>query len=228
VTLPRGTFYGVVVLLVALLIVSSTAALYYYGENQQTGSQSQKYVGELGSALASYRSLSAEYNVSLSDYNTTLSLLARAVASLNTSTPAYSNASLELSSLWSSYQHLAAFSGRRALAYGVRMLVDFGNGTRRWYNDTAIQPGWNAYLATLVLLRGNVQATWYPQYGEHLVTGLGGVTETLSRSWFFWDFDGGAWSLSSSGADQLQGYNGTTIAWTMCGYDANFSPTCHP
>jgi hypothetical protein len=227
-TPPKGLFYGVVVLLVALLVVSSTAALYYYGENEQTGSQRQQYVGELGNALASYRSLSAKYNASLSDYNTTLSLLADAVANLNTSTPAYRNASLELSSLWNSYQQLASFSGRKALVYGVHMLVDFGNGTRRWLNDTSIQPGWNGYVASLVLLRGNLQAAWYPQYGEHLITSVGGVLQTSSTSWFFWEFSGGRWTLSATGADQLQIYNGTSIAWTLCGYDASFRPTCVP
>lgn len=227
-TPSKGIFYGVVVLLVALLIVSSTAALYYYGQNQRTGSQSQEYVGELGTALASYRTLSARYNASLSDYNTTLSLLAGALADLNTSTPAYQNASLELSSLWASYQQLASFSGRRELAYGVHMLVDFGNGTRRWFNGTSIQPGWNGYVATLVLLGGNLQAIWYPQYGEHLVTAVGGASQTSSASWFFWEFVKGAWTLSATGADQLQIFNGTSIAWTLCGYDANFMPTCTP
>jgi len=227
-TPSKGIFYGVVVLLVALLIVSSTAAVYYYGQNQQTGSQSQEYVGELSTALASYSTLSARYNASLSDYNTTLSLLAGALADLNTSTPAYQNASLELSSLWASYQQLASFSGRRALAYGVHMLVDFGNGTRRWFNDTSIQPGWNGYIATLVLLGGKLQAVWYPQYGEHLVTAVDGASQTTSASWFFWELVNGAWALSATGADQLQIYNGTSIAWTLCGYDTNFVPTCTP
>jgi hypothetical protein len=220
--------FGMAALLIALLIVSSTAALYYYGQNQQSGSQSQQYVGELGTALTSYRSLSAQYNASLADYNTTLSLLAGALANLNTSTPAYRNASLELSSLWSSYQQLASFSGRKALAYGVHLLVDYGNGTRRWYNDTSVQPGWNGYVATLVLLRGNIQAAWYPQYGEHLVTAVGGVPQTTSTSWFFWGFSGGAWTLSATGADELEIYNGTSIAWTLCGYDSDFQPTCVP
>lgn len=226
--MPRGAVYGMAALFVALLIVSSTAALYYYGQSQQSGSQSQEYVGELATALTSYRSLSVQYNASLADYNTTLSLLAGAVANLNTSTPAYRNASLELSSLWRSYQQLASFSGRKALAYGVHLLVDFGNGTRRWYNDTSVQPGWNGYVATLVLLRGNLQAAWYPQYGEHLVTAVGGVSQTTSTSWFFWEFGGGAWTLSSTGADELQVYNGTSIAWALCGYDSNFQPTCVP
>ena len=228
VTSSRGTFYGVVAVLVALLILVSTFAIYYYGQDQQALAQNQNHVEELSTALASYSALSGEYNSSLVDYNATLSLLSTAVGNLNTSTPAYRNASLALSSLWAAYQRLASYSGRRVLVYGVHVFVDFGNATRRWYNDTRIQPGWNGYVATLVLLGGDVQAVWYPQYGEHLVTGLGGVSQASATSWFFWEFGGGGWSLAPTGADGLQMDNGTTVAWTLCGYDSNFNPTCTP
>jgi len=223
----RGVFYGVVVLLVALLLASATVAVFYYGQYQQASSQNQQYVGELNTALLSYRSLSGSFNTSLSGYNQTLSLLANAVANLNTSTPAYHDASTALASLWSSYQELASVDGKRALVYEVHLLLDFGNGTRRWFNDSTAQPGWNGYVVTLVLLKGDVQAVWYPQYGEHLVTGVDGVSQT-SRSWFLWEFSGGSWVPSQTGADQLRVNNGTAIAWTLCAYDANYNPTCTP
>jgi type II secretory pathway pseudopilin PulG len=221
-------FYGAVAVLLALLILASSLTLYYYGQNQQSASQNQRYVGELDTALASYRSLSGSFNASLSDYARTLALLGSAVASLNTSTPAYVNASLALSSLWNSYQQLSSTIGKRALTYSVHLLIDFGNGTLRWYNDTSIQPGWNGYVATLVLLKGNVQAVWYPQYGEHFVTGVDGVPQRSTASWFFWDHSGGQWALAQTGADGLRVNNGTSIAWTLCGYDANFNPSCSP
>jgi hypothetical protein len=208
--------------------VSSTAALYYYGQNEQTESQNQRYIGELSSALATYRSLSADYNASLGDYGTTLSLLAGAVANLNTSTPAYRNASLELSSLWNSYERLAAVNGRRALSYEVRMLLDFGNGTRRWYNDSSAEPGWNGYVTTLVLLKGDVQAVWYPQFGEHFITQLAGVSQTASEYWGVWQYSGGQWTYLQSGVDLLDIHNGTTFGWALCGLDASYKPTCTP
>jgi len=224
----KGMFYGVAAVLVALIILVSTFAIFYYGQDQEAVTQNKNHVGELDTALASYRALSGEYNSSLAGFNTTLALLTDAIGNLNTSTPAYMNASVALSSLWSEYQHLASYSGRRALVYGVQALVDFGNGTQRWYNDTRIQPGWNGYVATVVLLGGQVQAVWYPQYGEHLVTALGGVSQTSTTSWFFWEFGGSGWSLAPTGADGLQIDNGTTVAWTLCGYDSNFNPTCTP
>jgi type II secretory pathway pseudopilin PulG len=224
----KGVFYGTVTILVALLLISSTFALLYYNRYQQEITQNQRYVGELNSALASYRALSGSFDSSLRDYNTTLSLLVAAVANLNTSTPAYRSASVAISSLWNSFRELAAVSGKEVLTYGAHMLVDYGNGTRHWYNETTIEPGWNAYVVTLVLLGGNVQATWYPQYGEHFLTGINGVSATASKSWFVWEYGKGGWTASQTGADGIQTHNGTTIAWTLCSYDVSFNPTCKP
>ena len=224
----KATFYGVVAVLVAAILISSSVAVFYYYRYEDQASASQQYANELKTALERYNSLSSSYSASLQDYKTTLTLLVDAVADLNTSTPAYLNASAALSSLWSSYQTLASVSGTRVLTYGVHMLVDYGNGTRRWYNDSAIQPGWNAYVVTLVLLDGNVQATWYPQYGEHFVMGINGVTANGPDSWFVWEYEGGGWTASQTGADYIQVRNGTIVAWTLCSYDADFNPSCRP
>jgi hypothetical protein len=228
----KGVFYGVVVTFLALLLISSTFAIVYFNDYQQEASQNSAYANDLGRALVSYRSLAESYNSSLQDYNATLSLLASAVANLNSSTPAYRNASLALSSLWNSYQQLARSSGRRALVYEVHMLLDFGNGTTRWFNDTQVQPGWNGFVVTLVLLKGNVQAVWYTGAGfgagEHFVTELDGVSQTSSEYWGIWQFSGGEWTYLQTGADLMQVLNGTTFAWTLCGFGANYKPTCTP
>ena len=224
----KARFYGIVTVLIALLLLSSIAAAVSYEEYQRQASDTQRYIGELNTALTNYRSLAGSYNASLKDYNTTLSLLADAVSNLNTSTPAYAHANRALSSLWTSYQSLASVGGRHALAYVVRALVDYGNGTRGWYNDSSAQPGWDAYVASVVLFGGRVQAAWYPQYGEHLVIGVNGVNATGTKSWFVWEFTQGTWTPSQTGADEIHMHNGTVIAWTLCGYDAYFRPSCTP
>jgi len=224
----KGTFYGVAAVLVALLILSSAVAVYYYSQYQTVSSQSETIASEVGMALNSYASLVSRYNSSLSDYNTTLSLLALAVGSLNTTTPAYRTASLDLSSLWQSYQALARAGGAKVIAYSVHLLVDYGNGTRRWYNDSGAQPGWNGYVVSLVLLNGNLNATWYPEFGEHYITGINKVPQTSSKSWSLWELSGRQWTYFPVGADQLQPQNGTVIAWALCGYDSSFRPTCIP
>jgi hypothetical protein len=224
----KGGFYGVMAVLVSLLIFSSTVAALYYGRYQNAASQNQVYSSELETALASYRTLQGSYNASLADYNATLALLASAVGSLNTSTPAYGNASAALGTLWASYQRLADLEGGKAAVYEMKVLVDYGNGSSTWYNDSTAQPGWNAYVATLALLKGEVDATWYPQYGEHLVIGLNQVMSNSSDAWFLWQQEETGWVVASSGADGIAVQNGTVIAWTLCGYDASFNPTCTP
>ena len=223
----KGTFWGVVAVLAALLVLSSTATVIYYGEYEAAASQNQIYAGELKTALASYRTLQGSYDSSLSDYNETISLLVTAVANLNTSTPAYQEASVALSTLWGEYQALASSAGETHLIYGIHMLVDYGNGTRVWYNDTAAQPGWNAYVVTLVLLDGRVQATWYPQYGEHFVTGIGGVSDSQSEYWFLLTYNSSSsWQVAQVGADAIPAVNGTTFAWIYCPENSEYLPTC--
>ncbi|QQG48131.1 MAG: DUF4430 domain-containing protein [archaeon] len=226
----KGLLYGVVVVMVAGILLTSTLAVQYYALYQAQASASEQRAGELSVALAKYNSLATDYRTSLRDYNTTLSLLAKAVANLNTSTPAYVNASRALATLWASYKELASAQGGKPLVYQVRMLLDFGNGTSRWYNDTSIQPGWDGYVATLVFVGGRVDATWYPQYGEHFINGIGGVENDYAndKSWTLWTWNSAkGWQSSTLGADQVQLANGTVFAWAYCGYDPNtFVPTC--
>ncbi len=214
----RMGLYGAVLFLVALLVVSSSLAAVYYAKYQDQLALTKEYRDELNGALAGN-------NAALSGYNTTLSLLANVVANLNTSSLSYQRASSALATLWSRYLTLA--QDRRS-TYETSMLIDFGNGTRRWTNNTAVQPGWNAYVATLVLLDGKVQATWYPQYQEHFVESIDGVASGQSNSWFVWTFSQGTWKVSQTGADDVLVHNGTVFAWTLCGYDSGFNPACTP
>ena len=215
------------VVFVAVILMVASVGTYYYYQDQQQVQANKAYTNELEAALASYRTLSGRFNSSLQDYNTTLVLLAAAVADLNTSAPAYQTASSALASLWNEYQVLSREGGITAPSYEVNMLVDYGNGTRVWYNDTRAQPGWNGYVVTLVLLNGDVQATWYPQYGEHYVTGIGGVPNTQDKFWFLVTANQtGSWQVATVGADQIHVFNGTTFAWVYCAENAAYGPSC--
>ena len=218
---------GVIVLLVALLLVTSSIAVLYYGRYQNQGSEASSYVKELQGALARNDQLSSSYSSSLLDFNRTISLLTNALSNLNSSTQAYLEGSQELGKLWDQYLTLASENGTRPVMYSASMLLEFGNGTTKSFTK-AIQPGWNAYIATLAILNGSVQATWYPEYQEHLVTGVDGVSSGKTTAWFVWSSKGTSWELAQTGADGLQVYNGTRFAWTLCGYDQSFLPTCSP
>jgi len=118
-------------------------------------------------------------------------------------------------------------TGTRGFVAATNILIDFGNGTRTWYNDTEVQPGWNVYLATVVITNGDLNDTWYPQYGEHLVNGIDGVQNSQSRSWFLWSYNGTSrWQVAQVGADQLAAYNASVYAWSYCGLTATYAPVC--
>jgi hypothetical protein len=109
----------------------------------------------------------------------------------------------------------------------VNTLLDFGNGTQRWYNGTEVHPGWNAYLVTVIVTGGNLNDTWYPQYGEHLVNGIDGLQNSQSGSWFLWSYNGtSGWQVAPVGADLMPVGNGSVIAWSYCGVTSSYSPAC--
>ncbi len=222
----RSTIYGFLAVVVALLLIEGTAGAYYYMQYANQKVSNQTLVQELGDANDRYTQLASTYNGLLSSYNRTISLLSRSIAVINTSQPVYKEASRELSALWLEYVRLKPASTQ---LYQNSVLIAFGNGTRVWYNNTQLQPGWNLYIETVVLMKGNVNAQWFPQYGSHLVEGIGGASSTSTKYWFVWAYDKSrAWQLAQIGADQLTTYNGSTFAWTLCTVDQNFEPTCKP
>ena len=219
---------GVIVLLVALLLMTSSLAALYYGRYQEQTSDTNSYVKELQGALAEYSQLSSSYRSSLEGFNRTISLLTNALSNLNTSTPAYLEGSQALGTLWNQYLVLASKGGTGPARYSASMLLEFGNGTKRLFTGKMIQPGWNAYMATLVILNGSVQAIWDPVFQEHYVMAIEGVSGGGTTAWFVWSLNGTNWELAPTGADAVQVHNGTTFAWTLCSYDQSFKPVCSP
>lgn len=220
------TNYGVAVALAALLVISATAAAYFYSEDQQATQSKDHYVSELTTATSEYDSLASNYNTSLALYNAIFGLLVGAISVVNTSLPIYQQASSQLSQLWGRYLSLKPAS---ASLYSADILVEFGNGTKQWHNDTLVQPGWNMYTETVVLTKGDLQAQWYPEYSEHLVEAIDGISNTQSMSWFLWTYNETAsWQPSPLGADDVPVYNGSVFAWTFCGQTASFAPECTP
>jgi hypothetical protein len=111
----------------------------------------------------------------------------------------------------------------------VSVLIERGDGTKTWYNNTQVQAGWSMYITTVALLNGSVSATWYPQYGEHLINGLAGVPNTTTRSWFLWTHNGTvSWELAQLGSDLTPATNGSSFAWTYCQFNGSYLPTCTP
>jgi hypothetical protein len=117
---------------------------------------------------------------------------------------------------------------RSNVKYLTSMYIDYGNGTHSWYNNTSISPGWNLYTVTLLVTNGNVNATCC-EFGSHFVQGIGGIQDTSTKSWFLWTYNSTAlWQTASVGPDEIIVANNTVFAWTFCGFDSNYNPTCTP
>lgn len=98
------------------------------------------------------------------------------------------------------------------------ILIDYGNGTKTWYNNTQVDPDWNLYVVTQIITSGHVNATYYPQYDSHFVTAIYNVANTKSDYWLLWTYNSTAsWQMAQVGADQLMMYNDSVYAWTYCG-----------
>ena len=221
----KSTRYGVVVGATALILISATFAGYYYVQDSSANHNNAQLTSELNNMNANYSSLALSFNALLAKYNQSIYLLSNSIAVMNTSLPAYRQASAQLSDLWAVYQSMSpAKSLLRNSVY-----FDFGNGTRSWYNGTAINAGWNLYVETVILMKGEVAGAWYPAYGEHFITGIGGISNSASRYWFLWTYSKTAsWQVAQVGADGILAASGSVYAWTYCGADSGFNPTCTP
>ena len=103
-------------------------------------------------------------------------------------------------------------------------LINYGNGSIRWYNETNIPATWNFYQLTLYLANGNVEAQCYgPPYNEHYVTAINNVSNRRPFYWTIWIFCQGqnAWVTSPVGVDLIRLSAGQTLAWA---YEVPYQP----
>ncbi|HZW58226.1 MAG TPA: hypothetical protein VFF30_18200 [Nitrososphaerales archaeon] len=128
----------------------------------------------------------------------------------------------------SANQQYVAELRRLGASYYTNVVIDYGNDTYYWYNQTKVQPGWNLYTVTLLVTNGEVNATCC-EYGSHFVTGIGGIQNSKSEYWFLWNYTTSAsWQTASVGADEITVTNNSIFAWTYCGIDPSYNPTCRP
>jgi hypothetical protein len=109
----------------------------------------------------------------------------------------------------------------------ANVLISYGNGTMKWYNETAVPSRWNAYALTMYLAKCNVEARFYgPPLNEHFVTAINGVSNQGSFSWSIWKFcyKANAWAYSQVGIDLISLANGETLAWTYEASSSNGNP----
>lgn len=97
----------------------------------------------------------------------------------------------------------------------VNTLINYGNGTMEWYNETQIPANWNFYNLTVSITRGNIVAPFNAILNEHYVTGINGKENSAPYFWTLWTFckKHSAWTQASIGADKMFLGNNSTQAW---------------
>jgi len=104
------------------------------------------------------------------------------------------------------------------ISYQVNLLINYGNGTVNWNNNTRVPIGWNLYnLTTTVAV---VDAKYYPQFQSHFINAINRVglnKDEAHKSWFWtlwiWDSDARSWKTAPVGADQITLSQKGLYAW---------------
>jgi hypothetical protein len=112
-------------------------------------------------------------------------------------------------------------SDRRSPNTNVDLLVDFGNGSSLWFNNTKVPSSDNFYNVTYYDVSGNMEAVWdgYP-LSAHLVYkimgyGCDSTSTNCNGYWSLWLWNGSksCWIYSEVGADLLKVSDATMAAW---------------
>jgi hypothetical protein len=102
----------------------------------------------------------------------------------------------------------------------VNLLLNYGNGTLVWYNQTSVPSSWNFFNVTELITNGNLGAIFFASFGSHFVYSINGVGCPASNifcdeAWGFWTLDGICWDLPFVGVDMIPVSQATTVAWFL-------------
>ena len=102
----------------------------------------------------------------------------------------------------------------------INILLNYGNSTLVWYNNTSVPNTWNYYNLTALVFGSNLGSVYFPSFGSHFVYSINGVGCLSSNifcevSWGFWTLGGVCWDLPFSGVDLLPVTRSRTVAWFL-------------
>lgn len=100
-----------------------------------------------------------------------------------------------------------------AVTMRVNIVIDYGNETKVWYNNTLVPLGATLLNATDTV--ADVQSTYWPQYQAVFVDAINGIptTETHWWWWKYWDAEVKEWKDGEKGADIYKLKPQETVMW---------------
>lgn len=114
----------------------------------------------------------------------------------------------------------------------VSLLIDFGNRSRLWFNNTIASNSYSFYDVTNNDVQGNMKSEWYgfPLCAHFIQQILGHGCNTTTNScsgyWALWTWNDlqGCWKYSSVGADLVPVSGTRMAAWYFTTGDPNIFP----
>lgn len=95
----------------------------------------------------------------------------------------------------------------------INLLIDFGNGTKLWFNNTILPYGSSLLNATLA----KAQPVKYTTFETGaFVDEIMGVMNTNPWYWLWWKYEDGRWVMGETGADAAKLRDGGIYAWKYC------------
>jgi hypothetical protein len=101
------------------------------------------------------------------------------------------------------------------VSLSVNLAIDYGNGTRIWYNATIIPLGATVFNATARV----VAAEHDPQFGPSFIVAINGVRQNESQSlywiWWIWDETQNKWTPGPIANNEYTLSNGQNVIWYL-------------
>ena len=99
------------------------------------------------------------------------------------------------------------------VSINIDFIVDFGNGTILYFNQTRIPVGFSMYDSTKFIIgEDNVDSTYYSDFDSYFVNSLLGTGNNAIYAWSAWHYQQD-WELLEVGTNLYIPKNGQTIAW---------------
>ena len=109
----------------------------------------------------------------------------------------------------------ATLKDLEALTMQVKILIDYGNGTRRWHNNTRVPLGFSLLNATLTVAKVDYS---FMEFGGKLyawVKAINGVGGSPNKFWFwyYWNSTASKWESGPIASNAHILHHGDTVSW---------------
>jgi len=101
------------------------------------------------------------------------------------------------------------------VSISVNIAIDYGNGTRTWFNETTLPLGATVFNATAKVANPEPD----PQYGESFIIAINGVGQNKNENmywiWWFWDETQNKWTPGPVANNEYTLSSDQTVIWYL-------------